>query len=601
MITEDLSKKKQTVSLETSSARLLEENWIDITKEELEKAYAELQERPLTEDNLVKWLTDWDNLSGGIGGASAVLGLSRDENCDENLRQERYDKFESEISLPCEPLEINLQRKLLSSGLTIKGSEVPLERMKFGCSRYSGATTPHRIAESLATSEYVSIASDQRLEFKGQETTLDELDSKVSEMSNNERIEAWKAKRDLYLSRSSAVDSVWNKLLKARQKIALTTNHEIKTVQSYRDIRWSELGRIDYSPSDVRTFCQGVHEVITPLATELYQKAANRLGRPIRPWDLRNNDSSGLLPPTPEAEIKPFGSIKEFKSGVRSLLNLIEPKLVNYFDLLLNTEINSPLLTNRSLFNFGSPGVRAPYQYSNELPLRKLPIIFQTIIGTQDDITTFFHEFGHALHALLSRDLPFSFQRDVPLEFCEVASTSLEFVHATVLPISKGGIYSDEICSRIEKRMLSDVIFFFPYMAVVTSFQDWVYNNISYIPTAEECDSKWGELWNQYIPGIDFTGEEEYRNKGWQRKSHIFDQPFYYVEYGICYLGALQFKERFSHNPSSAMKDYLSALSIGGTSSIPELFKAAGLRFNLESVGIREIFTPIANRLRELD
>ena len=225
--------------------------------------------------------------------------------------------------------------------------------------------------------------------------------------------------------------------------------------------------------------------------------------------------------------------------------------------------------------------------YCEDLPLAGVPFIFMNAVGTHNDLQTMLHEFGHALHAFESYKLPYAQQLQYSAEIAEVASMSMELLAAPYLPESKGGFYSEADAARARIEHLEGSIQFWPYMAVVDAFQHWVYLNHAAASDPANCDAKWAELWERFMTGVDWNGLEEEKATGWHRKLHIFQIPFYYVDYGLAQLGAVQVWAKSLQDQAKALSDYRHALSLGATRTLPQLFEAAGakLAFDVDTLG----------------
>ena len=204
-------------------------------------------------------------------------------------------------------------------------------------------------------------------------------------------------------------------------------------------------------------------------------------------------------------------------------------------------------------------------------------------VGIHDDVQTMLHEAGHAFHAFLSFSLPYHIQQSVNTEFAEVASMSMELLSSPYLEESRGGFYSAKQAAQARIEHLTRQIHFWPYMAVVDSFQQWVYANPEVAMDPAECDNQWVKCWRRFMVGTDYSGYEDVEKTGWHRKLHIYQVPLYYIEYGLAQLGAVQVWANSLNDPAKALKNYCAALSLGGTRSLPDLFSAAGANFSLDA------------------
>ena len=233
-------------------------------------------------------------------------------------------------------------------------------------------------------------------------------------------------------------------------------------------------------------------------------------------------------------------------------------------------------MRREKLLDLGNRKGKAPGGYCTQFQVAKRPFIFANAVGLHDDVQTLLHEAGHAFHAFEASHLPYYQQWDVSMEFAEVASMGMELLAAPYLPAQEDSFYSEPEAARARVEHLEGLILFWPYMAVVDAFQHWVYENHAAAADAKNCDAKWAELWRRFMPGVDWSGLDNEMMTGWHRKLHIYHYPFYYVEYGLAQLGAVQVWRNALEDQSDAVAHYRAALSLGGTVPLPELYAAAG-------------------------
>ena len=241
---------------------------------------------------------------------------------------------------------------------------------------------------------------------------------------------------------------------------------------------------------------------------------------------------------------------------------------------------------------------KAPGGYCSFFPKTGLPYIFMNAVGTDGDVRTLLHEGGHAFHGLASSATqPLLWNRGAPMEFNEVASMAMELLALPYLEKNKGGFYTEEQAARARREQLEKIVLFLPYMAVVDGFQHWVYADAPADVTAADMDRQWTALWDRFMDGVDWTGLEAERETGWHRKLHIFTVPFYYVEYGLAQLGALQVWRNALQNQSEAVKNYRAALALGNTRPLPDLYAAAGARLAFDRQTVGELTQLVAAHL----
>jgi oligoendopeptidase F len=348
------------------------------------------------------------------------------------------------------------------------------------------------------------------------------------------------------------------------------------------------------------TFHQAIEKVVVPAATRIYEKRRQKMGLGcerseyqrfsgiLRPWDLDLEQGvfTFYVPP-----LQPYRNVADLGKTASRIFHRVDPQFGRYFEIML--EENLLDLPNRK--------GKAPGGYCTAFRVSKRPFIFMNAVGTHDDVQTMLHESGHAFHVFETNELPYYHQRKTGMEFSEVASMAMELLSAPYLPAKEGGFYSLEDTARARIEHLERNLLFWPYMAVVDAFQHWVYTHHFAASDPSNCDEKWDELWQRFIPGVDWSGLEEARRTGWQRKIHIHTNPFYYVEYGFAQLGAVQIWRNAIQDQASAVHAYRNALSLGGTVTIPELYRTAGANFAFDEGSVEQIISLMEGTISALE
>jgi oligoendopeptidase F len=344
-------------------------------------------------------------------------------------------------------------------------------------------------------------------------------------------------------------------LLKKRNQIALNAGFE-----SYTDFRFAELGRFDYSKEDCYQFHEAVKLHVMPLVNDLYEAKKKKLGLDtLRPWDV-DAEPAGIQP------LRPFTNGEELTEKTIACFEIMKPF---FGDCLRRMKAMGHL-------DLDSRKGKAPGGYNCPLAESGAPFIFMNSAGTLDDVTTMVHEGGHAIHSFLAHELELSGFKEYPMEIAEVASMSMELFS---MDHWKVFFSSEEELRRAKEQQLERVITLFPWIATIDKFQHWVYKNPEH--TEEERADAWFSILQEFSsPVIDFSGLDEYRRFAWQRQLHLYEVPFYYIEYGIAQLGAIGMWQQYKKDPEAAITNYINALALGGTATLPQLFKTAGLEFN---------------------
>jgi oligoendopeptidase F len=520
--------------------------------------YDELSIRPLNTATLSEWLADWSRVSEIVQETANRLYIATTVDTNDQNAEEMYNHFLDEIYPQSETAEQRLKQKLLESGLNPGGFELQLRSLKAEADIYRKENLPLLSQELKLSNEYDKIIGAQTIAWEGEEITLPQLQRVYQEPDRNKREKAWRLAAQRQLQDREAIEELWIRFLDLRQEI-----YQNADKPDYRAFRWVNLLRFDYTPEDCQHFHESIENVVVPAAERLYERRRKNLGLDrLRPWDV-NVDPYGKPP------LRPFNSVDELVNTTRRIFNRVDSELGGYFETM----------QSEGLLDLDNRKGKAPGGYCETLPAVKRPFIFMNAVGIHDDVQTMIHEGGHAFHVFETVDLPYLQQRDVGLEIAEVASMGMELLAAPFLSNEVGGFYTSQDAARARIEHISDALFFWPYMAVVDAFQHWVYLNQDAARYPAECDRKWSELWNRFMPGVDWDGLYDEMATGWQRKLHIHQVPFYYIEYGLAQLGAFQIWGNAIKDQSQAVADYRRMLSLGATATLPELFDAAGARF----------------------
>jgi len=349
------------------------------------------------------------------------------------------------------------------------------------------------------------------------------------------------------------ISDVFDEMLELRQKIAHNAGFD-----NYRDYMFKAKHRFDYTPADCEAFHRAAEEVCVPVMREVNRERAAALGvDPLRPWDLAV-DIKGRDP------LRPFKSADELVDRTSRLFHRMGTQLGELFDRMRTGD----------RLDLESRKGKAPGGYQYQRDKSRETFIFMNAAGLHGDLKTMVHEAGHAFHSMLSEHDPLVHYRHAPIEFAEVASMSMELLSFPYLD----AFYSDDEAARAKRNHLEGLATMLPWVATIDAFQHWLYTNPGH--SRNERQAQWESLVDRFGADVSWEGLEHYRAVGWQRQLHLFEVPFYYIEYGIAQLGALQIWSRYRRDRAGAIEAYKHALALGGSRSVPELFEAAGARFD---------------------
>ncbi|PZR97967.1 MAG: M3 family oligoendopeptidase, partial [Chloroflexi bacterium] len=356
----------------------------------------------------------------------------------------------------------------------------------------------------------------------------------------------------------------------------------------YRAYRWQQLNRFDYTPDDCKGFHRAVEEVVVPARTRLLEKRRRQMGvDALRPWDLRV-DPSGKPP------LRPFANIEELTRKTSAIFHHVDPDFGAYFDIMVAED----LLDLETRKNKATSGYSLPFNATH------LPFIFLSMAGTHGDVVGLLHEGGHAFHTFEASRLPYFQQRDteaIAIEFAEVASTAMELLASPYLEESKGGFYTRDDAARALEHHLAGLIEGWCAIATIDAFQHWIYENPEQAKDGDALDAQYVALTQRFLPGVDYTGLVAERSNEWRRIPHPFEVPFYFVEYALAEMGAVQIWAGARRDQREAVRRYREALKLGHTVPVPQLFETAGARLAFDAGTLRELVDLLEEALDDLE
>jgi len=546
----------------------------------LEPFFKELSERPLDSPKaLEKWMKDISELEAIVSEDACWRQVRMTCDTENKTLEEAFNYFYMEIQPKIQPYGDLLNRRLVNCSFTNELDQKKyftyLRSVKKSIELFREENIPIQAELSVLQQHYGSIAGKMTIEQDGVEFTLQQAAKFLENPDRNIREQVYRKINERRLQDKQPLHDLFGKLVQKRHQLALNAGFA-----NYRDYKFAEMGRFDYTPADCFQFHKSVAEHVVPLVNEIYNAHGKKLGiSPLRPWDT-------------EAEPAGIEPLRPFKDGIELLQKTIAcfNKLDPFFgDCLVK-------MNELKHLDLDSRKGKAPGGYNMPLSESGAPFIFMNAAGQMSDVTTMVHEGGHAVHSFLSHGLELSAFKEYPTEMAEVASMAME-----LFSMDHWEMFFDnaEDLQRAKRHQLERVITIFPWIATIDSFQHWVYENPNHTP--EERTTEWTRILTLYSSSaIDFSGLDEFREISWQRQLHLFEVPFYYIEYGIAQLGAIGMWKQYKENPAAAIENYTKALSKGGTQTLPELYKTAGLSFDFSPDKIRELMDLVRSELQKL-
>ena len=558
-----------TADIQKIPRSFLPESYTVTTWETLEPYFKELLERPLnSKSDLEKWLKDSSELEAVVSEDACWRQIRMTCDTENKSLEEAFTFFCLQIQPHIQPYADQLNRKLLACPYTAELDQelyfTYLRNVKKSIELFREKNVPLQAELSVLQQQFGVISGKMTVEVNGHEYTLQQASKFLESHDRALREEVYRKINERRLQDKEPLNDLFDKLIARRQEIAVNAGFT-----NYRDYRFRELGRFDYTAEDCFQFHQAVKEHVLPLVNAIYSKKKAKLGLDVlKPWDLEA-EPAGVQPLTP------FTSAEELLDKTIQCFNKLNP----FFAQCIQR------MHEMKRLDLDSRKGKAPGGYNCPLAETGAPFIFMNAAGQMSDVTTMVHEGGHAVHSFLSHPLPLSSFKEYPMEVAEVASMAME-----LFSMDKWDVFfnNKEDLIRAKEHQLERVITIFPWIATIDKFQHWLYEHPSH--SSEDRKNKWMEILNEFTsPEINFSGLENYRAFGWQRQLHLFEVPFYYIEYGIAQLGAIGMWMQFKQNKEQALKNYMHALSLGGTKTLPQLYKAAGIEFNFSPAYIQKL------------
>jgi oligoendopeptidase F len=542
---------------------------LDIKWETLEPIYKELLARPINSvHELEKWLHDKSELEAALEEDAAwrYIRMTCDTTSEELLQKFQY--FATEIEPKIAPYSNDLNKKLVASAYVDQLDKekyfIFLRAVKKALELFREENIPVQTEIQVEQQKYQSITGAMSVHIDDKEFTLEQASVFLKGTDRAKRQEVWEKITARRLQEKDTLDTLFDHLRTLRHKVALNAGFE-----NFRDYMFQALGRFDYTPQDCYAFHEAIEKEIVPILREQAEKRKEALALPaLKPWDM-DVDISG------KPALKPFNSGSE----------LIEKSIQCFTNINSYLGERLEIMKDNNLFDVESRKGKAPGGYNYPLSETGAPFIFMNSANTFRDLTTMVHEGGHAVHTFLTADLELNDFKHCPSEVAELASMSMELIS-----MDNWDVFFDneEDLKRAKRDQLIDVLKTLPWVAVVDQFQHWIYTN----PGHTDADRKtaWKEIFEPFGAGfVDWSAHPDAEANLWQKQLHIFEVPFYYIEYGMAQLGAIAVWKNYKENPEKGLQQYMDALKLGYTKTIKEIYETAGIKFDFSAAYVKEL------------
>ena len=552
---------------------------LDGTKwDNLKPYYTQLVGRTLHDAAaLERLLLDRSELDATSEEAAANLYINMTRHTDDPLARERYLEFVETVEPELKKVGFELDRKVAESPFAGQLDQdrygVLLRSLRRSVEMFREQNIPLETEVTKLDQEYSKINGAMTVQFDGQERTMPQMGRYLEETDRAVRQSSWEAVANRRLQDADAINDLFDKMLALRHSIALNAGYG-----NFRDYQHARMQRFDYTPADCERFHEGAEKVCVPVLRRLNAERARILKLdPLRPWDLKV-DLHGRSP------LRPFEGGEDLVNRTSKVFQRMDPELGRMFDSMRTGDC----------LDLDSRKGKAPGGYQYQRQRSRTPFIFMNAAGLHRDVTTMVHEAGHAFHSLLCAHDPLVAYRGSPMEFAEVASMSMELLTFPYLD----SYYNAEDTNRAKREQLESLSAMLPWIATIDAFQHWMYLNPTH--TRKDREQFWLHLNDRFGAAVSWQGYEDTLRTMWQRQLHIFGVPFYYIEYGIAQLGALQMWLQSRRHPGNALQNYKKGLALGASRPLPELFRASGLKFSFCPDTMGELMNEVSHELEKL-
>ena len=557
------------VSVEGLNAR----NW-----DEIRPIYQEFLDRPINSAvELESWLLELGRFDAYVGETGSMLYVGMTCDTENEEVKQAYLDFVEQVQPELAKVGDLLNRKLAESpfadDLDTVEYNVLLRDTRMDLQLFREENIPLGTELTKLGQRYNEICGAMTVDFEGEERTMQQMGKFLQVNDRDVRERAYRLVGERRFQDSEEIDDIFDKMIALRHQVAQNAGYD-----NFRDYTFDAKHRFDYTPEDCESFQTAIEQICVPLMRDIDDTRRNSLGlEALRMWDM-GHDVQGREP------LQPFAEVEEMVSGSSRMFHRLSPELGEFFDSL----------RDGTSLDLDSRKGKAPGGYQLQRDYSRKPFIFMNATGLQRDLETMVHEAGHAFHSIYADHIPLVEYRSAPIEFCEVAAMSMELLTHDFLD----EFYTPEDANRAVREHLEGIVSILAWIATIDAFQHWIYTHPGH--SKEERQDQWLKLGERFGSILDWSGFEDWRKVGWQRQLHLFSYPFYYIEYGIAQLGALQLWLQYQEEPKKALENYAKSMRLGGSRPLPQLFKAGQMSFDLGNSTVQGLIDAVRNELDEL-
>lgn len=549
------------------------------TWDDVKPFYDQLLARPLnTAEDLHQWLKDESELSAFVDENSRWRYIHATINTLDKEAEQALEYFQGEIAPHLQVIGFELNKKLVACPFTDQLDPqlyfVYLRGIRKQMALFRETNVPLFKDESKKQNEYGAIIGKMSIEHDGKTLTLPQAQNLLKSKDRQLRQEIYSKINFRRLEDKDRLDKLFDELLALRAQIAKNAGFD-----NFRDYQFAALGRFDYTPQDCFDFHEAIATEVVPLVKQIHAERKQTLGVDVlKPWDLDAELSNG-------EPLQPFDGGNELAEKSIECMGGLDA----FFGHCIST------MRNMNRLDLDSRIGKAPGGYNMSMPETGVPFIFMNAAGADRDVKTMVHEGGHAVHSFLSYPLELDGFKSYPSEVAELASMSME-----LFTMDNWSVFYDnaEELTRSKKNQLEGIIKILPWIATIDKYQHWLYTHEGH--SVEERKAAWLSIYDEFHSGVDWTDLEEPKAYTWQKQLHLYEVPFYYIEYGMAQLGAVAMWKQYKENPTAAIANYKAALSLGYTRTIGDIYKTAGISFRFDKAYIHELMQFLKTEFEKL-